>query len=374
MTAFAGRYALVTDQDRAAAAGGLRSVERSDVSASDFQVRTFAERPIGPTRLEAGFDVHGRHGLEALDIGVSYDAAGALERTTTNVSIEDARRVDAGAFVALEAPLRDALLVSGGVRADRVTSRNRGGHFGDREAENAAGSGFAAATMGPFRGFSVTAQVARGFRDPVLSDRYFRGPTGRGFITGNPDLRPERSLQLDAAVRFSHGGWRVALYGYQYRIDDLVERFQTDTDTFFFRNRGRARLRGAEAEVQAALPARLSLDFSSHLIRGRALEDGLPLDDVPPRTITARLTRAFDRGALWVRTALFGRLDHPGPTEQARPGYAVLDAGAGARLGSRVEVHVVGRNLLDESYLASPDARATLAPGRSGSATLTLTF
>lgn len=175
-------------------------------------------------------------------------------------------------------------------------------------------------------------------------------------------------------MRFSRGGWRIALYGYQYRIDDLVERFQTDTDTFFFRNRGRARLRGAEAEVQASLPARLSLDLSAHLIRGRALEDGAPLDDVPPPTMTARLSRAFERGSLWVRTALYDTLEHPGPTEQARPGYALLDAGAGARLGSQVEVHVVGRNLLDESYLASPDARATLAPGRSGAVSLTLTF
>ena len=37
-----------------------------------------------------------------------------------------------------------------------------------------------AATLGPGHGFSATAQAAWGFRDPTLSDRYFRGPTGRG--------------------------------------------------------------------------------------------------------------------------------------------------------------------------------------------------
>ena len=46
-------------------------------------------------------------------------------------------------------------------------------------------------------------QVARGFRDPVLSDRYFRGPSGRGFITGNPDLDPETSVQFDVGVRYT---------------------------------------------------------------------------------------------------------------------------------------------------------------------------
>ena len=374
VSAFAGRYSVVTDQDRAADGGRPRTVERADVSADDFQARAYAERALGAARLETGVDVHGRRGLKALDIGLVYDAAGAVAQSTENVSIDDARRTDAGAFVALEAPLGARLLLSGGVRADRVASRNRGGHFGDREAANGAASGYAAATASPVRGLSVTAQVARGFRDPVLSDRYFRGPTGRGFITGNPDLEPERSLQLDAAVRFTRARWRIALYGYQYRIDDLVERFQTDTDTFFFRNRGRARIRGAEAEVQATLPGRLTADVTAHVIRGRSLEDEGFLDDIPPGTVTARLHRAFERGSLWLRAALYDRLGQPGPTEQARPGHALLDAGAGLRLGTRAEVHLVGRNLLDSAYRASPDARATLAAGRSGAVMASISF
>ena len=71
---------------------------------------------------------------------------------------------------------------------------------------------------------------------------------------------------------------------------------------------------------------------------------------------------------------LYGSLDDPGPTEQARPRYALLDGGVGARLGPHIEVDLVGRNLLDEAYLVSPDARATLAPGRTAIATLTLRF
>ena len=112
--------------------------------------------------------------------------------------------------------------VAGGVRADRVTTRNAGGYFGDRTTSNSAFSGFGSATAGPFHGFSVTGQVARGFRDPTLSDRYFRGPSGRGFITGNPDLRPETSLQFDLAARYTRSRAQLAFYAYHYRIDDLV--------------------------------------------------------------------------------------------------------------------------------------------------------
>ena len=86
---------------------------------------------------------------------------------------------------------------------------NTGGYFGDRETGNGAFSGFTALTAGPFGGLNLTAQVSRGFRDPVLSDRYYRGPSGRGFITGNPDVSPETSLQYDLAVAKTDPAWHT---------------------------------------------------------------------------------------------------------------------------------------------------------------------
>jgi vitamin B12 transporter len=215
--------------------------------------------------------------------------------------------------------------------------------------------------------------VARGFRDPTLSDRYFRGPTGRGFITGNPTLDPETSLQLDLALRYSAGRFRAAVYGYEYHLDDLVERYETETDFFFFRNRGEARLRGVEAEVQTRLPARFSLELTAHLMRGEVLDDDANMDGVPPATFTLRVRRDFGRGWAWIRTAAYGRLDDPGPTEQERPGYAMLDAAAGWRLG-RAELSLLGRNLLDKAYLITPDSRAVLASGTSLLGSLSLRF
>ena len=84
--------------------------------------------------------------------------------------------------------------------------------------------------------------------------------------------------------------------------------------------------------------------------------------------------RDFDHAYGWVRTGLYGRLDEPGPTEQERPGLGLLDAGIGLHLGRRVEIDLLGRNLLDTAYLATPDARATLAPGRTGIVTASLRF
>jgi outer membrane receptor protein involved in Fe transport len=371
-TAFLGTYSVVTDQDRFATAAAPRSVERAEVHAKDFHVRLSAENAVSGARLEGGVDVNGRFDLEAHDVSIRYDAAGAVAETRDAVSTEDARRVDAGLYAQAEVPAGRRVLFAGGARVDRVTTRNTGGSFGDRAEDNAALSGFLSATVGSFRGFSATAQAARGFRDPTLSDRYFRGPTGRGYITGNPDLEPERSRQLDLALRYTAARWRAALYAYHYRIEGLVERYEADPDFFFFRNRGRARIRGLEAEVQAELPGRLGLELSAHRLDGRALDDEAALDAIPVPTLTARLRREQGRGYGWVRVALFGRLDDPGPTEEERPGFGLLDAGLGLHAGRRVEIDLVGRNLLDEAYRASPDARATLAAGRSAALTVSL--
>ena len=371
---FFGTYAVVTDQDRFATASTPRSIERADVSASDFHLRGFAQKPLGPARLEAGIDLNGRVNLEALEVREQYDSGGSLASHTEFVSIDDARRVDAALYASIEAPMGRIVSLSAGLRGDLVNTKNEGGYFGDRDTDNGAFSGYAAATMGSSGGFSATVQVAHGFRDPTLSDRYFRGPTGRGFITGNPDLVPETSLQLDLALRYSRDGLRAALYAYQYDIQDLIERYQTETDFFLFRNRGEARIRGIEAEVQTRLPWKLSLQATAHLLTGEVLDDGANVDGIPPPTFTLRLRRELGRAWTWVRLAGYGSLDDPGPTEQPRPGYTLLDASVGARLGSRVELSALGRNLLDEAYLVSPDSRAVLAPGITGILSLAVRF
>lgn len=375
LSGFLGASAVVTDQDRFASAALPRRIERADVSAHDFEFRAFAERLAGPAKIEVGVNTSGRHDLEALDISVAYDPGGLVEHTTTNVSIERARRRDVGAYVSVEAAPAPAFTIAAGGRADRIDSNNRGGFFGDRETSNGAGSGFFSLTAGAFAGLSVTGQVARGFRDAGLSDRYFRGPTGRGFITGNPDLDPERSLQFDLAVRQVVRRMRLAFYAYHYRIDHLIERYEAEADFFFFRNRGRARVRGVELEAQADLGRAITVELAAQASRGRALDDDAFLDDIAPENLSVQVRKQFGkRGAAQVRAAAHARDDRPGPTERGMPGYAVLDGAASWFASELLELRVFARNLLDKEYLVSPDARTVPAPGASVAFTAVLRF
>jgi hemoglobin/transferrin/lactoferrin receptor protein len=375
LTGFFGSYEQRTDQDRFATATTGRSIERADISASDFHVKGSAKRLVGPARVEFGIDVNGRYNLEALDIIQAFNVAGALTTDTTNVSVDDARRVDTGVYVQAESALGSIARISGGLRGDRVTTKSTGGFFGDQSTSNAAASGFGAVTFGPFQGFSVTAQLSRGFRDPVLSDRYFRGPSGRGFITGNPELEPETSLQFDLATRYTVGRTQLGVYFYQYRITDLIERYQTEIDFFFFRNRGRARLRGFEVEARSELGGGYSTEVAAQIARGRALDDNAHLDDISPANLSVVVRKDFtNRVYAQTRFAWSSEDDRPGPSEVAAPGATLLDVGAGWRLVRHLELRALVRNLLDDDYYASPDPRFVLAPGRSASVTAVFQF
>src|SRR5688572_32839542 len=66
ITGFVGRYEQRTDQDRFATATTGRSIDRADVAANDFHVRSFGEKLAGRARVEFGVDINGRFGLNAI--------------------------------------------------------------------------------------------------------------------------------------------------------------------------------------------------------------------------------------------------------------------------------------------------------------------
>lgn len=368
-------YRNVTEQETFATGTAPRAVARADVSANDYQLRAVAERLIGAARLMTGLDANGRFALDALDVHEDYDAAGTLAATRANVSIDGAARRDTGVFAQVDAGLGPRVTAAGGGRVDYVTTGNAGGYFGHRSTSHAAFSGFLSATAGPFAGLTFTGQIARGFRDPVLSDRYYRGPTGRGFITGNPTLEPETSVQVDGAVRFTAGRLRVGANFYHYDITNLIERYETADDNFLFRNRGEAVIRGVEVEAQASLPSRITLEATAAIMRGETPVDGVSLEGITPVRVTLLARRQFGaRGFAQARLAWYADDEEPGPGERAVSGHAAVDAAAGVRVSRRVEIRVQARNLLDAAYFATQTTRAVLAPGRSLSLTAVLAF
>ncbi|HEX2121610.1 MAG TPA: TonB-dependent receptor plug domain-containing protein, partial [Thermoanaerobaculia bacterium] len=137
-----GSYSITTNRVRAT------GVESAAVKARDASLRFSGERAGQRSRLVTGADYVTRFDLRA------------------SGSIEDAARHDLGAFVSYDTRAGDALQLAAGGRADRISSRNEGGFFGDRARSDLAFSGHLAATAGPFRNTTATLQLATGYREP----------------------------------------------------------------------------------------------------------------------------------------------------------------------------------------------------------------
>jgi vitamin B12 transporter len=272
-----------------------------------------------------------------------------------------------GVFTEVSRAVRPWLNLSGGVRGEMIHGANRGGFFGDRAIDHQAIAASGAVTLAPRRGLAMTLQAARGFRDPTLTDRFSRGPVGRGFLEGNPDLLPETSRQFDVTVRYGTGPVELHGAAYRYNIDNLVERYTAGVDLFAIRNRGRARLIGAELGVRVDVGAGLSIDLVGHASRGRDAVDDTPLNDIAPRSL-ALIARHVWRGRLssYVRVAGVAEHERAGPAEVPTPGYTLVDAAVSWRVTSALELRAAIRNALDASYLSSAGPRWVLAPGRQG--------
>ena len=364
-----GSYDVTTNRERLPNATTTRQITSAFVDADDISLRVTGTRILGSGRLVAGGDFNSRFNLRATGFVQAFNAGDAPTTRTSEVSIDDAYKRDTGLFVIYDHDIASKAVLSGGARVDRVTVENRGGFFGDRSRADTAFSGFASlsATLAP--AWTGTLQASRGYRDPTLSDRYFRGVSGRGFVVGNPDLDPEHSLQFDGTLRWNRGQRSLALLGYHYRITDLVERFRVGND-FQFRNRGEAEVRGVELELATPLARRFSLEANLTLARGEALDDDAALDDIPGPNAHVAIRWAGNKVSAFVYGFAYAEDDRPGPVETRRPGYATFDAGFAWHVIPAVEARVYVRNLGDRVYAGSPDANASLAPGRSVSIAL----
>ncbi|MGE0641357.1 MAG: TonB-dependent receptor [Thermoanaerobaculia bacterium] len=370
---FYGTYDIVLDRDRAPTESSNRRIDRADTRANDGSLRLVGGRELGGGRFQAGLDVTSRFGLESTFSQIRFlDDATTVQRVDQFAAIDDARQIDTGLFVTWTRPLAAHLTLGLGLRGDYVETRNRGGHFGDRSSESSAPSGNAALSFGPFAGWTTTVQIARGFRSPTLSDRYFRGPSGRGFVVGNPDLEEETSLQYDLGTRWRRGRTAVGLFAYRYEIDDLIERYR-DGDDFRFRNRGEGRIEGIEAELQTSLGESWSLEAGLAVSRG-GTDGGAAIDDIAPPNGFVTLRYTFRRAYLFGRVASFLEHDDPGPTELRRPGYTLLDVGAGYRFSEAAELRLLVKNVADRFYFGAPDDAAAPASGRSVSLALSGRF
>lgn len=330
----------------------------------------------------------------------------------TEFVIPSYHQFDVGPFVLVKKTI-DKLDIAGGLRYDNRSFHNKAlftnaapvtgfdqpvygadtagadKHFSDYKHNFSGGSGSIGATYNFTDKVSVKANLARGFRAPNISEISANGVhPGTGlYQVGNPDFKPEFSLQEDfgiaytsrqLVVNFSIFNNVLSNYIYNQRLssvnggDSLSHSGTQEFPTYKFQQ-GKVQLYGGELSVDIHPVKPLHFENSMSLVYGNNKSTSVKdrndsnryVPFIPPVHGTSEIRYDFEaksrhlvNGFVKIQLAYYATqnrvylLDN---TETPTAGYTLFNAGAGVGLtNSKGQVvcnfYLMGNNLFDVAY------------------------
>jgi len=232
--------------------------------------------------------------------------------------------------------------------------------------------------------------VGRGFRSPTPFELFSNGEhegTGR-FEVGDPDLKPERSLNVDVATRYSTKRIKGEFAVFRNKISrfifiqptggTFVDPDTGDTLPIFAYTQADATLTGGELSVEAMVTDWLVLNAGYDVVRGKndQTDNDLPL--IPADRFRGgvklqcrRLGSIFERPYIAAGAKVYKEQDRVDPNETVTPGYTLWDMSAGTEIkvaDSHLNLDIGVENLGDKEYFDHLSRNKTvgiLSPGRN---------
>lgn len=263
--------------------------------------------------------------------------------------------------------VRGGVALNGGVRAEDNERFGTAATWRAGAAWRAAGAGT-----------RLRVSAGTGIKEPTFFETY-----AAGFATGNPELKPEKSLSFEAGADQELGaGLKLSVTGFSQSYEDLIQyTFSTPSPGApNFHNVARARSRGVEAEaaVEAGrLRATGSYTWLDTRVDDSGFDEGAGAIFVEGGPLIRRPEHGFAATA-FVRVAAMAGLEvgarHTGEREDrdfgafpaapvVLPGYTVVDLalnldvwgrggaeGAGRGSAPRFTITIRAENLLDADY------------------------
>ncbi|MBN2202361.1 TonB-dependent receptor [bacterium] len=321
----------------------------------------------GPHYLTAGGEAFAHHVVsERIADLLLRDASGAVLKDPPPDRTPPLPRLTqsgTGAFVNAEFAASRFLSVQAGGRVELFLSRAEGtagtlieSDLRESESNWSGNAGILCRPAGPLRLF---ANIGRAFRSPDPQERYFRGPGQAGFVTGDPGLRAETSLNLDAGAKWKSDAVEGELALFRNRIDRLIvlRTLTAARDTFAYANVGRGLLTGGEISVFWTASDHAGLGLTAASVKGRDIVADAPLPGVPPLrgTLSLRLNGEPFEWSAGADLRLSADRKNAAQNELKTGGAGLLDLYFGSVLrgaftaGLPLRVSLSVRNVMDRS-------------------------
>jgi iron complex outermembrane receptor protein len=344
----------------------LKKKNLANVEGTNFGIKVRGGKTLSQTHeLNFGLDFFGRGGVNDSNSEWQYDENGDLIKRTEGTSLHDARSSNFGFYIDDKIRFSSDVRLNLGIRYDFIRTSNFFPMENRRSRNDQTFSAYLGTVWQINSYLSLLANAGRSFRFPALSELFYSGLTGRGTVFGNPDLDPEKSLNLDLGLRYLHAKFFMAIYGFSNTIQDMVQKYSgPGEEEFFYRNLSSGRVIGVEGELYFLLMKDLELFFNFHHMRGRERETEEALNYIPPTR--AILWTKYSPGKFWIepKIAFSAAKSNPGPLEKEIDGYILIDMIIGYKISEKILLLFVGQNLLNQTYRASADELGVDAPGR----------
>jgi len=332
----------------------------------DFGLQLNYGREFGRAfRLLGGVDYFGRRGVGAANDDTYFDSNGNTTKTTSETPYTKGQRSDIGLYLSADFGGIPRFDIVGGVRWDRIFQEaNPGGGTSPQQYKYDAFTGFLAASYRLTDSLLAFANASRAYRAPGLSELFYTGVTGRGFIIANPNLDPEVSANFDLGLKWISKRMFAAVYGFYYKIDGFIDRYLVAESTYTYGNVDDGRIQGLELELEVFPLTGWKVFGNFTAMEGKSAATAVPLNDIPPLRAHFGTKVWVHKLSLEVSGTIQGRKDTPGPAEITIPAAEVFGFKASYDFG-RLSAYLVAGNVFDKFYLARPDPEAMQEPGRN---------
>ncbi len=326
---------------------------------------SFSRNFFEKMKISFGLDSFLRNNCNAINIYRNFSEKGELISVKEEKSVKNGFFGNAGIFLTLDYWGFKPFDIVAGVRNDffRLKSDVSDPSIKNSVKENAL-TGFFGASLEIKKGIYLFSNFSTAFRIPDISERFYTGITGRGFIIGNPDLKSERSKNIEGGLKIARDNYFAGIYLFNYSMKNLVERYRKEGKIYTYGNLDEGTLKGFEAEIEYFPLSGFKIFSNFHWIKGESKVRNAPLNDVPPPSILAG-SRIW-KGRFWGELNCYAQRKHdrPGPSEIAIPGFSIFNFNGGYYYGSK-RIFVSIRNIFNKTYKGRPDPDSKEEPGRS---------
>ncbi len=202
----------------------------------------------------------------------------------------------------------------------------------------------------------LTFNAAYTFRSPSLEERFQFIDLGAVIYLGNPELKPEKGIFIDAGIRFKYNKFKFKGNLFLNNFNDLVIDDVLIPDSLYKKqNVGKARLYGFDAKLEYNLSGKSVLYSNLSYVTGKDLNKNTYLPQIAPLNGTAGIKWNYD-DLLTVDFSVkyAAGQKNVAPNEMETPGYAVYDLSVGfepVELGYvKIVTNLGVQNLFNRSY------------------------